>query len=91
MRLKYNRKSELEVVGLGIFKPNQIIKIDDELEAKRYLDSGYFDGVKEKKKIFKPKKLEAKEVKKETKEVEPEVVKMEEKKVKKSKKKGDDK
>ena len=93
MKLKYNRDSELEVVGFGVFKPNQTIKIDNESEAKRYLDSGYFNVVKERKKEFKPKiiKLEAKELKRETKEVEPEVVKIEEKKVKKSKKKGDDK
>jgi len=49
MLLKYNRKIELEVVGLGIFQPNQFIVVGDEEKAKKYLDSGYFDLVKEKK------------------------------------------
>ena len=49
MKLKYNRSRELEIVGIGIFKPNQIITLDDEKEAKRYLNSGYFNKVKEKK------------------------------------------
>ncbi|MBA7541448.1 hypothetical protein ES705_33762 [subsurface metagenome] len=89
MKLKYNRTSELEVVGFGIFKPNQIIKIDDELEAKRYLSSGYFNEVKEKKKKVKVEKtLTWGTIKGKSKPFEdiPKEVK-----VKKSKKKGDDK
>ncbi len=56
MKLKYNRGSELEVVGFGIFKPKAIVTIDDDLEIKRYLDSGYFDEIKERKVKIKSKK-----------------------------------
>jgi len=61
MILKYNRKTELEVVGLGVFKPNEFVVTDDESKAKKYLESGYFDLVKEKKR--KVKKLKRKELK----------------------------
>lgn len=60
MLLKYNRDIELEIVGLGIFQPNQFIVVGDEEKAKKYLDSGYFDLVKEKKR--KVKKLKRKEL-----------------------------
>ena len=50
MKMRFNRSSELEVVGFGVFKPNQTIKIDDEL-GKKYLATGYFNLVKEKKKV----------------------------------------
>ncbi len=57
MKLKYNRKTELEIVGLGVFEPGQFVVADDEIRAKKYLDSGYFDEVKEKnKKVKKSKK-----------------------------------
>jgi len=56
MILKYNRKTELEIVGLGVFKPNEFVVTDDESKAKKYLDTGYFDEVKEKKKKKKSKK-----------------------------------
>jgi len=56
MLLKYNRNSELEVVGLGTFKPNEFVVTDDEAKAKKYLDSGYFDLVKEKKRKVKKSK-----------------------------------
>jgi len=55
MKLKYNRKTELEVVGLGVFKPNEFVVTDDELKARKYLDTGYFDLVKEKKRKIKKK------------------------------------
>ena len=60
MLLKYNRKTELEITGLGIFQPNQFVVVGDEEKAKKYLDSGYFDLVKEKKR--KVKKLKRKEL-----------------------------
>jgi len=60
MLLKYNRDIELEVVGLGIFQPNQFIVVGDEEKAKKYLDTGYFDLVKEKK--IKVKNLKRKEL-----------------------------
>ena len=57
MLLKYNRNMELEVVGLGVFKPGQFVVADDPARAKKYLDSGYFDSVKERKrKVRKSKK-----------------------------------
>ena len=55
MILKFNRKTELEIVGLGVFKPNEFVVADDESRAKKYLDSGYFDLVKEKKRKIKKK------------------------------------
>ncbi|MBA7556357.1 hypothetical protein ES705_49062 [subsurface metagenome] len=77
MKLKYNLSSTLEVVGFGVFKPSQVITIDDELEAKRYLATGYFDEVK---------------VRKEKPKYKPIILKLDiEKKIKKSKKKGVDK
>ena len=56
MILKYNRKTELEIVGLGVFKPNEFVVTDDESKAKKYLDTGYFDEVKEKKRKVKKSK-----------------------------------
>ena len=50
MLLKFNRKDEIDVVGIGIFEPGQFIVVGDKEKAKRYLDSGYFDLVKERKK-----------------------------------------
>ncbi|GAI96808.1 unnamed protein product [marine sediment metagenome] len=64
MKLKYNRNSELEIAGFGLFKPGAIVEVDDETEAKRYLDSSYFDEVKKRKKIVKVKKYKTKEVNK---------------------------
>jgi len=57
MKLKFNRDHELEVVGLGVFEPGQFVIADDEARAKKYLDTGYFDLIKEKnKKVKKSKK-----------------------------------
>ena len=56
MLLKFNRDTELEVVGLGTFKTNEFVVTDDEAKAKKYLDSGYFDLVKEKKRKVKKSK-----------------------------------
>jgi len=56
MILKYNRKGELEIVGIGIFEPGKLVVVKDVEEAKRYLDSGYFDIVKERKKKKSKKK-----------------------------------
>lgn len=56
MKLKFNRDRELEVVGLGVFEPGQFVVTDDEAKAKKYLDSGYFDLVKEKKRKVKKSK-----------------------------------
>ena len=56
MLLKYNRDTELEVVGLGVFKPGQFVVVGDEEKAKKYLDTGYFDLVKERKRKIKKSK-----------------------------------
>lgn len=56
MLLKFNRDMELEIVGIGVFGPNEYVVVNDEKRAKKYLDSGYFDIVKEKKKKKKSKK-----------------------------------
>ena len=58
MRLKFNRKDELEIVGIGVFGPGEFVVTDDEARAKKYLDSGYFDIVKEKKAKAKKSKKE---------------------------------
>lgn len=47
MKLKYNRNTEFEIVGIGVFEPGQLV-IADEEKAKKYLATGYFDEVKEK-------------------------------------------
>ena len=62
MLLKYNRNSELEVVGLGIFQPDQFVVVGDEEKAKKYLDTGYFDEIKEKEIKIKRKKSKKKGV-----------------------------
>ena len=56
MLLKFNKNTELEILGIGTFIPGQFVVADDEAKAKKYLDSGYFDIVKEKKKRKKSKK-----------------------------------
>ncbi len=64
MLLKYNRDIELRVPGLGVFQPDQFVVVRDERKAKRYLDSGYFDLIKEReiKKTKKTKKSKKKGV-----------------------------
>ena len=56
MLLEFNRKDKIDIVGIGIFGPGQSVTVRDEVKAKRYLKSGYFDLVKEKKKRRKSKK-----------------------------------
>ena len=56
MLLKFNRKDKIDVVGIGIFGPEQFVVVEDGEKAKRYLKSGYFDLVKEKKRKGKSKK-----------------------------------
>ena len=55
MKLKFNRDSKLEVVGIGIFSPGFKCKVDDEILANKYINSGYFDEIKEAKKQIKVK------------------------------------
>ena len=62
MLLKYNRDTELEVVGLGVFEPGQFVVADDPAKSKKYLDSGYFDEIKEREIKIKRKKSKKKGV-----------------------------
>ena len=58
MKLKYNRDSRLEIVGLGIFDPDQTVQIENDDQAYKYIRTGYFDLIKEKEIIKKSKKKE---------------------------------
>ena len=58
MLLKYNRNSELEVVGLGVYSPGWKGEVEDE-SGKKMLETGYFDEIKK----IKVKKLKRKELK----------------------------
>jgi len=62
MKKRFNRDSEIQVVALGDFEPGQFVVADDEVRAKKYLDTGYFDLVKEKKRKVE-KNLKRKELK----------------------------
>ena len=64
MILKFNKNRELEIIGIGIFGHGEIIVTEDPLKAKKYLDSGYFDIVIEKKKPKKERKKSKKIFKK---------------------------
>ena len=55
MILKYNRNSELEIVGFGVYSPGWKDEVEDEL-GKKMLDTGYFDLVKERKRKVKKSK-----------------------------------
>jgi len=56
MLLKFNCNTELEIAGLGAFEPGEFVVVGDEEKAKKYLDTGYFDLVKEKKRKVKKSK-----------------------------------
>jgi hypothetical protein len=43
----------LEIAGFGIFEPDQYVVVKDPEKAKKYLDTGYFDKIKEVKKEMK--------------------------------------
>ena len=62
MLLKFNRDNELEVIGFGVFQPGQLVMVVDEKAKNSYLDSGYFDEVKEVKIKVKEKKSKKKGV-----------------------------
>ena len=60
MKLQFNNNTELFFPDFGIYKPNQIIEINDDLKAKKMLRTGYF-------KVFendKPLKIKIKKSKK---------------------------
>ena len=60
MRLRFNHNSELFFPDFGLYKPNQVIDVEDELVAKDMLATKYFDEVKEKKRKIKVKKSKKK-------------------------------
>ena len=60
MKLQFNNNSELFFPDFGIYKPKQVIEVNDELIAKKMLSTGYF-------KVFeneKPIKIKIKKSKK---------------------------
>ena len=56
MMLRYNQNGPIEIIGIGIFGSGDLVLTDDPVKAKKYKDTGYFDIVKEKKKVKKSKK-----------------------------------
>lgn len=56
MRLKFNQNSELFFPDFGLFKPKQVVNVEDEVVAKDMLATGYFDELKEVKKKVKKRK-----------------------------------
>jgi len=60
MRLKFNRDTELWVVGFGVHQPKKIVEVSEEM-GKMMIETGYFDEIKEEKiKIKKRKKSKKK-------------------------------
>ena len=61
MKLQFNNNSELWFPDFGIYKPKQVIEVNDKLIAKKMLNTGYFKEVKKEKpikiKIKKSKKI----------------------------------
>lgn len=49
MKLKFLKENKLWIPNIGIFEPGQVIEINDDIKAKRMLDSKYFKEMKEKK------------------------------------------
>lgn len=60
MKLKFNQNSELFFPNFGVYKPDQMKDVEDELIAKKMLSTGYFDEVKEVKKKVKKRKSKKK-------------------------------
>jgi len=60
MKLKFNHNSELFFPDFGLYKPKQVVDVEDELVAKKMLATSYFDEVKEVKKKVKIKKSKKK-------------------------------
>jgi len=51
MKLQFNQNKELWFPGFGIYKPKQVIEVQDELIANKMLNTGYFDEIKKEKLI----------------------------------------
>ena len=56
MRLKFNQNSELFFPDFGLYKPKQVVDIEDESAAKKMLATKYFDEIKDRKKKNKKKR-----------------------------------
>ena len=61
MKLKFNQNSELFFPDFGLYKPKQVIDVEDELIAKKMLSTSYFDELKEVKRKVKKRKSKKKE------------------------------
>jgi len=51
LKLQFNNNTELFFPDFGIFKPKQVVEVNDELIAKKMLSTGYFEEVKKEKPI----------------------------------------
>ena len=60
MKLQFDNNTELWFPDFGIYKPNQVIEVNDELIAKKMLRTGYFKILKNEK----PLKINIKKSKK---------------------------
>ena len=60
MRLRFNHNSELFFPGFGVYKPKQVIDVEDELVAKKMIATKYFDELKEVKRKVKVRKSKKK-------------------------------
>ena len=62
MKLQFDNNTELFFPDFGIYKPKQILEVNDELIAKKMLSTGYFKEVK-KRKLVKSKIKKSKKIK----------------------------
>ncbi|MCK4328332.1 hypothetical protein KAX02_00660 [candidate division WOR-3 bacterium] len=62
MKLEFNQNSELFFPDFGLYKPKQVVNVEDKLVAKKMLATGYFDKVTEIKRKIKIKKSKKKGV-----------------------------
>ena len=60
MRLRFNQNSELFFPDFGLYKPKQVVDVEDELIAKKMVATKYFDELKEKKRKVKIRKSKKK-------------------------------
>ena len=60
MKLRFNQNSELFFPDFGLYKPKQVVDVEDELVAKKMLATGYFDIVEEVKRKVKIRKSKKK-------------------------------
>ena len=51
LKLQFDNNTELFFPDFGIYKPNQVLEVNDELIAKKMLSTGYFKEVKKEKPI----------------------------------------